>query len=339
MLKQEIHFFMSTLGSAGYVSYYDSNFGGLKTAVRLFGYPGQLAEQLVETIQKEAEKRGCVCEIIHQFLSGRPEGIILPEKNAGLVNIPCYLLGEENVLAVLEDERIAQVKKELSEAETCMKEAKKIHDEWEKIYVANMDFGAADSLAEEMCKRIVGAQKGAESAKVTDRFLGAATADGSVDQIENITQNLPKRFFIKGRPGTGKSTFLRKIAQAASAAGFCAEQYHCSFDPKSLDMVVVRGLGVCLFDSTAPHEYFPSRVSDEIVDIYETAVTPGTDETYEKELTAFSAAYKLKVLEAKKALSRAQASEQKIQAQQMAHVDWLEYEKAAEKFCGMLLEK
>ena len=53
-----------------------------------------------------------------------------------------------------------------------------------------------------------------------------------------------------------------------------------------------------MFGSTAPHEYFPDRDSDEIIDIYKAAVQPGTDEKYEKEIAGYSAGYKAKVREA-----------------------------------------
>lgn len=339
MLKQEIHYFMSTFGSRGYTSYYDSNFGGLKRAVRLLGYPGQSAEQIVGQIQKEAGRRNLSCEIIHNFLDGRPEGIIIPETQAGFLNVPCYLLGGENFLAILEDEHVALTKKALICAETCFREAKKIHDNWEKIYVSNMDFGAADSLADETCRRVISEHKGHGTGRIISRFLGAATANGSVDKIDSITKNLTKRYFIKGRPGTGKSTFLRKIIRAATSAGFDAEQYHCSFDPKSIDMAVIRELGICLFDSTAPHEYFPSRAADEIIDIYETAVTPGTDEKYEKELRSVATEYKFKILEAGKALSRAHAAFEKTEAYYLAKMNCAEMELVAERCCARLLDK
>ena len=56
-------------------------------------------------------------------------------------------------------------------------------------------------------------------------------------------------------------------------------------------MVILRELGVCVFDSTAPHELFPTLASDEIIDLYKSAVRPGTDEVYADELTAFAAKY------------------------------------------------
>ena len=63
------------------------------------------------------------------------------------------------------------------------------------------------------------------------------------------------------------------------------------FDPKSLDMLVFKDLNVCIFDSTAPHEYFPSLESDEIVDVCKEAIKEGTDEKYKAELDAIKADY------------------------------------------------
>ena len=41
---------------------------------------------------------------------------------------------------------------------------------------------------------------------------------------------------------------------------------------------------MAVFDSTAPHEYFPTKDSDEIIDVYSLAVTPGTDEKFAPQL-------------------------------------------------------
>src|SRR5699024_6248712 len=80
--------------------------------------------------------------------------------------------------------------------------------------------------------------------------------------------------------GTGKSVFMKKVAEACMNHGLDIELYHCSFDPNSVDMVLVRDLDFCIFDSTAPHEKNPDRRDDVVIDLYEEAVAPGTDETY-----------------------------------------------------------
>src|SRR5699024_770910 len=130
------------------------------------------------------------------------------------------------------------------------------------------------------------------SAIVRHRFFGASTADGVVDFIPSITKALTKRYFIKGRAGTGKSTLLKKIIKAAEDKNFDMEVYHCGFDPTSIDMVVIRELGVCIFDSTDPHEYFTERQGDEIIELYEKTVTPSTDEKYESAITYYTKSYK-----------------------------------------------
>ena len=77
-----------------------------------------------------------------------------------------------------------------------------------------------------------------------------------------------KRIFIKGRPGTGKSTFLKKLSKSLIDNGFDVEEYYCSFDKESLEMVISRELSFAVFDSTSPHEKFPERETEEILDFY-----------------------------------------------------------------------
>lgn len=85
---------------------------------------------------------------------------------------------------------------------------------------------------------------------------------------------------------------MKKIAERAMINGYHVEIYHCAFDPNSLDLVVIRDLGICLFDSTSPHEYFPSRDSDEIIDIYQEAVKEHTDEEHKEQIAQLQKQYK-----------------------------------------------
>ena len=68
-------------------------------------------------------------------------------------------------------------------------------------------------------------------------------------------------YAIKGGPGTGKSRFLREVAQYAEKIGSQSEYIYCSSDPDSLDGVIITHKGRCLalLDATAPHIYEPSR--------------------------------------------------------------------------------
>lgn len=73
-------------------------------------------------------------------------------------------------------------------------------------------------------------------------------------------QKFKKLFIIKGGPGTGKSTLIKRIAKKAEDAGFYTERIFCSSDPKSLDGIIIengdRRIG--MLDGTAPHMTDPS---------------------------------------------------------------------------------
>lgn len=176
-------------------------------------------------------------------------------------------------------------------------EAKKLHDDWEKIYIGNMNFERLESYSAGVIGELIGEKKGGGRGCVYERFFGASVPDGSVNYINNLTEGLGKRYFIKGRPGTGKSTFLKKLAKAAEANGFDIEVYYCSFDKNSLDMVVVPELSFCVFDSTAPHEMFPESERDAVLDFYEESGLSGVDERYAKELEMVAWKYKYRISE------------------------------------------
>ena len=222
-----------------------------------------------------------------------PNALVPEASEAAIVEIDLDEACDRGALAARETE-IAELGREIAgkfeQAYAGFAEALRVHDDWEKVYIGKMDFRAADELTDEWISRLFGDRQREGTAREAHRFLGAATPQGAVDFVPGLTDGL-KRYLLKGRPGSGKSTMLKKLAAAAAERGFDAEIYHCGFDPNSLDMVVVRELGFAIFDSTAPHEYFPDRPSDEIVDMYERCIAPGTDEAYAEELAPIKQQY------------------------------------------------
>ena len=80
-------------------------------------------------------------------------------------------------------------------------------------------------------------------------------------------------YAIKGGPGTGKSRFMREVAECGAREGWQCEYIYCSSDPESLDGVILsKGEErIGLLDATAPHVYEPSRpgVREEILNLGE----------------------------------------------------------------------
>src|SRR5699024_10295736 len=133
--------------------------------------------------------------------------------------------------------------------------------------------------------------------------------------VEKLIMPIKKRVYIKGRAGTGKSVFMKKVLEKSKQYGLDIELYRCSFDPKSIDMLIIRELNFCIFDSTAPHELFPNREEDVVLDLYEQTVKQGTDEKYAQKITRLTNDYKqemqkgLQKLEATKKLELLRESE------------------------------
>lgn len=296
----------------GYVSLLESNLIGFKKILFIKGEINY--SSLYDGIKSLWDTENSNLEFIYNpFDNNSFEALLNKDKGVAVVfdihkDAEINLKGFENLEVIdfgkaidclkliQKNEIIMQYKKAsqacLDNAYLFFNKALKIHDEWENIYIENMDFEKADTLAQEVLNKLVGEKKLNKHSVVKHRFLGAATPEGAKDFIPSITQDIPKRYFIKGRPGTGKSTLLKKLAKGAENSGFDVEIYHCGFDHNSLDMVVITELGVCIFDSSAPHEHFPSRENDEIVDVYARIIKPNTDEKYTNELSEIALRYK-----------------------------------------------
>ena len=86
-------------------------------------------------------------------------------------------------------------------------------------------------------------------------FLGANAKTGFFSLYDGFTDPAAGDFLwvIKGSPGCGKSSFMRRIGQAAERSGLRAEYILCSGDPDSLDGVYFPERRVAYVDGTAPH--------------------------------------------------------------------------------------
>lgn len=309
---EALHYFAEGNTARGSVSLMDSSLQDLERVYILKGGPGTGKSGLIRSVGEHFHGKGfrvwwLHCARDHHSL----DGVILPDLKAGIVDgTPPHVVepklpgAVEQYVNLGEAWNVAELRSRKQELETLrdriresldrayrgFAEALRIHDDWEAIYIENMDFRAADQLKDHYVRLLLGDLRKERNSRVDRRFLGAATPAGAVDFVPNLTMGL-KRYLLKGRPGSGKSTLLKQLADAAMQRGLDVEMYYCGFDPNSVDMVIVRDIGVAVFDSTAPHEYFPERPDDEIIDTYAHCIRPGTDERYADELAALRSRY------------------------------------------------
>lgn len=102
-------------------------------------------------------------------------------------------------------------------------------------------------------------------------------------------EEIARRYLIKGGPGTGKSSFMRKLGAIAEEQGRSVAYYRCSFDPDSLDAIVIDDR-IAVIDATAPHTIEPKAAGarDEIVNLGEFWNSDRLAEHY-NEIVAYSA--------------------------------------------------
>lgn len=110
------------------------------------------------------------------------------------------------------------------------------------------------------------------NAHIKKMFPGAVTAQGFYSFYHYMIQQDANHIFVlKGGPGVGKSTFMKKIGQTMLDRGYDIEYHCCSSDNGSIDGVVIPNLKVALLDGTAPHIVDPKNPGavDEIVNLGE----------------------------------------------------------------------
>lgn len=86
----------------------------------------------------------------------------------------------------------------------------------------------------------------------------------AANSFEGFKSNFPKIFdgrkfdriyILKGGPGTGKSTLMRKVGQSFEKFDLDITYVYCSSDPKSLDGVIIKkeNTQYAIIDGTSPH--------------------------------------------------------------------------------------
>ena len=109
-----------------------------------------------------------------------------------------------------------------------------------------------------------------ENRMIKKCFFGCNTAYGFHSFFDFFTElDNTKIFILKGGPGTGKSTFIRSIAEAMIEKGYDVELQFCSLDCNSLDALVVPSIKVAVVAATGHHVLDPKNPGavDEIIDL------------------------------------------------------------------------
>ncbi|MDY0393254.1 hypothetical protein ACFSMW_18680 [Virgibacillus halophilus] len=283
----------------GFVNYLHTNCEGLKKIYVLKHPSYQVKTGILQRLISHFEQNNDVEVLYSSYGVKYLDGCIVRGRSIAFIddtiadrleNVEMIEIGHPNATDYASNEQIGL---HLQAAYDYFSRGLKIHDKLEDIFVHEMNFDKADEVATTFIERILqNAVRQGKNSYTYHRLFGTNTPDGAVNKVRELLNDLQYSCFIKGRAGTGKSTFMKKVLAACKEYGYDVELYHCSFDPESVDMVLVRDLNFCIFDSTDPHELYPQLAGEEIIDMYKETVAPGTDEKYEKEIAAVNGEYK-----------------------------------------------
>ena len=90
-------------------------------------------------------------------------------------------------------------------------------------------------------------------------FLGANSGEGFYSLYDQLLGGrLDDLMILKGGPGCGKSTFMRRVGAEAERRGERVIYIQCSGDPDSLDAVILPDRKTAAVDGTSPHVLEPT---------------------------------------------------------------------------------
>ena len=225
MAEKARRFFVYGNTAQGFINKLDTNLAGIESLYILQGPPAAGKIIMTAAIESACDRSGLMSEKLHcPSAPDTLDGVILPQNRIAIIDgtdvhtlkqpvpsIQTYLI---NINAAFEQDGLlsnrerastlfSQLEKSHENAFSFFKIALDIHDEWEKIYIDNMDFSKADELAGDTAEKLLGHHRRDKMALSKERFFGAATPSGAIDYIESLTASVSKDICSKAVPEPG----------------------------------------------------------------------------------------------------------------------------------------
>lgn len=197
--------------------------------------------------------------------------------------------------------------------------------------------GAFDRLSLELTHEIFDGQKReTDHPKSRHLFATANTPDGSISYLDTIVGHLKKRYIINGDDGTGKTTLVARLLDAAMMRGFNVEAFHCALDPSRVEHLVIPALDVAVINAVEPHFYRPHN-GDIVIDTT-SCVKPVADQKMLAERDTAREMYRRCMEEATDFISRAKKTHDEMETYYIPHMNFADIEARRQKTLTRILE-
>lgn len=195
------------------------------------------------------------------LLDGTAPHIVDP-KNPGAVD-EIINLGEywnEDMLKKARDKIIACSAKAsgyFPRAYFALKEAEIALSEWKHYTSSYQDWNQINQMTLRVQRDIFKIPP-KDRSKERHLFAWGHTPQGKTQFIDSLLKGTETLYILKGQPGTGKSTFLSKIAERGKTYGLDIEYYHNTLDPEQLDLIILPDLQIAMVIDAEPYAYTPN---------------------------------------------------------------------------------
>lgn len=186
---------------------------------------------------------------------------IVDPKNPGAVD-EIINLGEywdENVIQKAKPKIMHcnyQISRYFQAAYLALREAQVALEEWEFYVKEFQNWQVINQITLNVEKNLFSAGKG-RNGKGRHLFAWSHTPQGKVQYIDTLLKDISTLYTLEGQPGTGKSTFLSRMAERAGTHGFNVEYYHNILEPAKLDLIIIPELHLAMSVVSEPYEYTP----------------------------------------------------------------------------------
>ncbi len=163
----------------------------------------------------------------------------------------------------------AEIGKSFQRAYRLLRAAKALYDDWEAANAEALDLAAANRRGEELLDAVLRGVDTVGAGRLRKLFASAITPDGLVNYLDSSVWPAGRCFVVSGDPGSGKSTLVRKVIDAALAKGLDVEAFYCPLDPDKPEHAVIPALDTAVTTSFLPHPYHAGRAPALAVDMGE----------------------------------------------------------------------
>ena len=269
--------FPGAVTSQGFYSFY--HYMIQQNANHIFvikGGPGVGKSSFMKKIGQSMLERGYDIEY-HCCSSdnGSIDGIVIPKLKIGLLDGTApHIVDPKNPGAVDEIINLGEywneemMKKSREEIISCnlkvtsyferayfaLKEAKIALGEWKYYISTYQDWSKINQMTLKVQREIFKITP-KDHGKERHLFAWGHTPQGKTQFIDTLLNRTETLYLLKGQPGTGKSTFLSRIAERAATYGLDVEYYHNTLDPEQLDLVIIPDLQIAFVINCEPFAY------------------------------------------------------------------------------------